>query len=279
MTTSYTGTTSPKVPEDRNDLERLVKGPNAYRTISEVADELHVPQHVLRFWETRFPEVKPLKRGGGRRYYSPEDIEILRHITDLLYVQGYTIKGVQRVLKEREQADSVVVQETPVEVVVVPVPVSEEEEVARASFDIPDFPASESAEAALPEGAGDEASAGVIFSEEHGMRASDALPDEAEHEALRRPEEDVVDAAEAPMIDPGEETSAAWAQEAPPGPVQDEVQAESVSERDIETVLLDELAELRARQDRWTQERRALRLALEDVLGELDNLRQMVPTS
>ena len=278
MTTSYTGTTSPKVPEDRNDLERLVKGPNAYRTISEVADELHVPQHVLRFWETRFPEVKPLKRGGGRRYYSPEDIEILRHITDLLYVQGYTIKGVQRVLKEREQADSVVVQETPVEVVVVPVPVSEEEEVARASFDIPDFPASESAEAALPEGAGDDAFAGVIFSEEHGMRASDALSDEAEQEAVHRPEEEVVDAGEAPMIDPGEETSAAWAHEAPPGPVQDEVQAESVSERDIETVLLDELAELRARQDRWTQERRALRLALEDVLGELDNLRQMVPT-
>ncbi|AOX17100.1 MerR family transcriptional regulator [Kozakia baliensis NRIC 0488] len=80
--------------------ERLKKAPHAYRTISEVADELHVPQHVLRFWETRFPEVKPLKRGGGRRYYRPEDIHVLRRISDLLYVQGYTIKGVQRVLRE-----------------------------------------------------------------------------------------------------------------------------------------------------------------------------------
>lgn len=276
MTTSYTGATSPKVPEDRNDLERLVKGPNAYRTISEVADELHVPQHVLRFWETRFPEVKPLKRGGGRRYYSPEDIEILRHITDLLYVQGYTIKGVQRVLKERKQVDSVRIQETPVEVMVVSVP--EAEEAERPSFDIPDFPAPESAEAASPEAAGDEASAGVVCSEENDMRDSDALSDEAEREAPHRPEE-VVDIAESPMIDPGEETSAAWAHEAPQSPVHDEVQAASVPERDIETILLDELAELRARQDRWTQERRALRLALEDVLGELDNLRQMVPSS
>ena len=79
---------------------RLKKAPNAFRTISEVADELHIPQHVLRFWETRFPQVKPLKRGGGRRYYRPEDIALLRRISDLLYIQGYTIKGVQRLLRE-----------------------------------------------------------------------------------------------------------------------------------------------------------------------------------
>ncbi|MBB2202878.1 MerR family transcriptional regulator [Gluconacetobacter tumulisoli] len=79
---------------------RLKKAPHAFRTISEVADELHVPQHVLRFWETRFPQVRPLKRGGGRRYYRPDDIELLRRISDLLYVQGYTIKGVQRMLRE-----------------------------------------------------------------------------------------------------------------------------------------------------------------------------------
>jgi DNA-binding transcriptional MerR regulator len=76
------------------------KAPNAFRTISEVADELHIPQHVLRFWETKFPLVKPLKRGGGRRYYRPDDIALLRRISDLLYIQGYTIKGVQRLLRE-----------------------------------------------------------------------------------------------------------------------------------------------------------------------------------
>ena len=76
------------------------KAPTAFRTISEVADELHIPQHVLRFWETKFPQVKPLKRGGGRRYYRPDDIALLRRISDLLYIQGYTIKGVQRLLRE-----------------------------------------------------------------------------------------------------------------------------------------------------------------------------------
>lgn len=76
------------------------KAPNAFRTISEVADELHIPQHVLRFWETKFPQVKPLKRGGGRRYYRPDDITLLRRVSDLLYIQGYTIKGVQRLLRE-----------------------------------------------------------------------------------------------------------------------------------------------------------------------------------
>jgi DNA-binding transcriptional MerR regulator len=79
---------------------RLKKAPNAFRTISEVADELHIPQHVLRFWESKFTQVRPLKRGGGRRYYRPDDIALLRRISDLLYIQGYTIKGVQRLLRE-----------------------------------------------------------------------------------------------------------------------------------------------------------------------------------
>ena len=79
---------------------RVKKAPNAFRTISEVADDLHIPQHVLRFWETKFPQVKPMKRGGGRRYYRPDDIALLRRISDLLYIQGYTIKGVQRLLRE-----------------------------------------------------------------------------------------------------------------------------------------------------------------------------------
>ena len=79
---------------------RVRKAADAFRTISEVADELHVPQHVLRFWETKFPQVRPLKRGGGRRYYRPEDVGLLRRVADLLYTQGYTIKGVQRLLRD-----------------------------------------------------------------------------------------------------------------------------------------------------------------------------------
>lgn len=76
------------------------KSASAFRTISEVSDELDVPQHVLRFWETKFSQIKPLKRGGGRRYYRPEDMALLGRIRELLYVEGYTIKGVQRLLRQ-----------------------------------------------------------------------------------------------------------------------------------------------------------------------------------
>lgn len=75
------------------------KSASAFRTISEVADELDVAQHVLRFWESKFPQVRPLKRGGGRRYYRPEDVDLLRQIRSLLYEEGYTIKGAQKLLK------------------------------------------------------------------------------------------------------------------------------------------------------------------------------------
>ena len=86
---------------------RLPKSASAFRTISEVADELDVPQHVLRFWETRFAQIRPLKRAGGRRYYRPEDVDLLRRIRGLLYQQGYTIKGVQKLLRDtpRERAE------------------------------------------------------------------------------------------------------------------------------------------------------------------------------
>jgi DNA-binding transcriptional MerR regulator len=77
------------------------KGPDAFRTISEVAEDLNLPQHVLRFWETRFGQIKPLKRGGGRRYYRPEDVDLLRGIRHLLYGEGYTIRGVQQILREQ----------------------------------------------------------------------------------------------------------------------------------------------------------------------------------
>jgi DNA-binding transcriptional MerR regulator len=76
------------------------KSPDAFRTISEVAEEINVPQHVLRFWETKFTQIKPMKRAGGRRYYRPGDVELVRGIRALLYGEGYTIRGVQKILKE-----------------------------------------------------------------------------------------------------------------------------------------------------------------------------------
>jgi DNA-binding transcriptional MerR regulator len=77
------------------------KSSEAYRTISEVSDEIRVPQHVLRFWETKFPAIKPLKRGGNRRYYRPEDVALISAVNKLLYTDGYTIRGVQKLLKDR----------------------------------------------------------------------------------------------------------------------------------------------------------------------------------
>jgi DNA-binding transcriptional MerR regulator len=76
------------------------KSADAFRTIGEVADELQIPKHVLRFWEGRFPQIRPMKRGGGRRYYRPEDMELLRGIRALLHAEGYTIRGVQKILRE-----------------------------------------------------------------------------------------------------------------------------------------------------------------------------------
>lgn len=86
--------------QKRPAARRVEKAAGAFRTISEVADDLEVPQHVLRFWETKFPQIKPMKRGGGRRYYRPEDVDLLRAIRGLLYDQGYTIKGVQKLIRE-----------------------------------------------------------------------------------------------------------------------------------------------------------------------------------
>jgi DNA-binding transcriptional MerR regulator len=98
--------TAPAKPQPKPEASpepvsrRVEKSAAAFRTISEVADELDVPQHVLRFWESKFPQVRPLKRGGGRRYYRPEDVELLGRIRQLLYKDGYTIKGVQRLMRE-----------------------------------------------------------------------------------------------------------------------------------------------------------------------------------
>ena len=78
----------------------VIKSPEAFRTISEVSKDLSLPQHVLRFWETKFAQIKPIKRGGGRRYYRPEDVDLLKGIKNLLYNDGYTIRGVQKVIKD-----------------------------------------------------------------------------------------------------------------------------------------------------------------------------------
>jgi DNA-binding transcriptional MerR regulator len=96
--------TGNKAEDMQDDVPAGKKAAGAFRTISEVADELDVQQHVLRFWETKFSQVKPLKRGGGRRYYRPEDVALLKRIHTLLYTEGYTIKGVQKLLRTQGKA-------------------------------------------------------------------------------------------------------------------------------------------------------------------------------
>ncbi len=98
--------TDAKAPDISPARGRKGKSAQAFSTISEVAEALNVPQHVLRFWETRFPQIRPLKRGGGRRYYRPEDVALLREIRSLLYSDGYTIKGVQKLLRQGRGARS-----------------------------------------------------------------------------------------------------------------------------------------------------------------------------
>ena len=108
MSTGFTPETSSSLPTGAGLGLRPVemKSPTAFRTISEVATDLSVPQHVLRFWESKFQQIRPLKRGGGRRYYRPEDIQLIGNIKDLLYNQGFTIRGVQKLLKENSRFPS-----------------------------------------------------------------------------------------------------------------------------------------------------------------------------
>ncbi|WP_230531920.1 MerR family transcriptional regulator [Microvirga roseola] len=135
------------------------KSPDAFRTISEVAEDLDLPQHVLRFWETRFAHIKPLKRGGGRRYYRPDDVDLLKGIRHLLYGEGYTIKGVQRILKEEGvrfvqavgRGEQSVVAPRPDMRAVPETDMGDEEEVPERPSPVERAPASPFLRAAMPE--------------------------------------------------------------------------------------------------------------------------------
>ena len=118
-------------------MEPLEKSPDAFRTISEAAQELDLPQHVLRFWETRFSQIKPLKRGGGRRYYRPDDVQLLRGISFLLYKEGFTIKGVQKILKENGARHVITIGETGAIETTVPA-VAESDTVAASQIAAPE---------------------------------------------------------------------------------------------------------------------------------------------
>lgn len=102
--------------------KKPAKSAEAYRTISEVAEELDLPQHVLRFWESRFPQIKPMKRGGGRRYYRPDDVALIRRIRSLLYDEGYTIKGVQKLIRQQGGVKGVLAQDPEAAPETMPVP-------------------------------------------------------------------------------------------------------------------------------------------------------------
>ncbi len=133
------------------------KSQTAFRTISEVADELDVAQHVLRFWESKFPQVRPLKRGGGRRYYRPEDIDLLREIRTLLYDEGYTIKGAQKLLRQRRARPPAAPRTTakpPVPPLAEPPPPPAEADAAPGEGPIDESAMPEPAGAAAPELAG-----------------------------------------------------------------------------------------------------------------------------
>lgn len=130
------------------------KSQTAFRTISEVADELDVAQHVLRFWESKFPQVRPLKRGGGRRYYRPEDIDLLREIRTLLYDEGYTIKGAQKLLRQRRARPPAAPRTTGKPPLAEPPPPPAEADAAPGEGPIDESAMPEPADAAAPELAG-----------------------------------------------------------------------------------------------------------------------------
>jgi DNA-binding transcriptional MerR regulator len=152
----------------------LEKSSSAFRTISEVAAELSVPKHVLRFWEGKFPQLRPMKRGGGRRYYRPEDIELLRGIRWLLYSDGYTIKGVQRILRDNG---------------VKFVKLCWRDQAAEPSFDIPNL-AAEAASAARRPGRGAERSIPSAMPVQAGRAKTMAEPPAAQAGAFTKDQRD-----------------------------------------------------------------------------------------
>ncbi len=140
------------------------KSPEAFRTISEVASELDVPQHVLRFWETRFSQIRPMKRAGGRRYYRPEDVDLLKGIRALLYGEGYTIKGVQKILREKGVAHVIAIGRGEARPDIAPVDVARAllPEKARKVADAREAPAAVATPAAATASAGETGHAPIL---------------------------------------------------------------------------------------------------------------------
>jgi DNA-binding transcriptional MerR regulator len=168
--------------------EAMEKSPEAFRTIREVAETMDLPQHVLRFWETRFPQIRPLKRAGGRRYYRPDDVERLRIIKRLLYDEGYTIKGVQKLFKEQGVQNLANLDALPFEPAEPPVPDAGEDlsrlpdPAAPGPIPPPASPARESSSASAPRRSADELAAlrGVLAEIREAQRIlSQAGPQQA----------------------------------------------------------------------------------------------------
>ena len=155
------------------------KSPEAFRTISEVAEDLDLPQHVLRFWETRFAQIKPLKRGGGRRYYRPDDVDLLKGIRYYLYGEGYTIKGVQRILKDRgikHVAEMGRAQNENYAPPVATIPRAEDEERRRARQEWPEATVPKSREPAGADPASAASRAAPPSEEPRAMQRANLLP-------------------------------------------------------------------------------------------------------
>ena len=262
------------VEQDQENLNpsKAKKGPNAYRTISEVAEELHIPQHRLRSWETIYPGVKPFRGESGRRYYNPEHVETLRLISDLLYVQGYKGQGVLRVLRERKARKAAEHQAVPSETVSAPIehsPVVEDVPVLTVTEEISATPVSSVDDIAFPEAPSD------------SLHVSD--PVMAEVMAMSRHEENQDLNASEPEMSPEEEKASHVLDECLTGITPPEAEAEAEAEpfsiRDTEEVLAlqDANQHLCASVKHLDAENEFLRAELREILEELQLLRNLLP--
>ncbi|MFT8376961.1 MAG: MerR family transcriptional regulator [Gluconobacter japonicus] len=265
---------STSVNEAEQDQENLnpskaKKGPEAYRTISEVAEELHIPQHRLRSWETIYPGVKPFRGESGRRYYNPEHVETLRLISDLLYVQGYKGQGVLRVLRERKARKAA---EHPV---AVPHPVAsapiehfpavDDLPVETTTEDISATPVSSVDDIAFPEAPSDR------------LHVSDPVVDDVVVLSFHEEKQDLN--ASEPEMSPEEEKASHVLDECLTGITPPEAEAEAFSIRDTEEMLALQNANqhLCASVKHLDAENEFLRAELREILEELQLLRNLLP--